>query len=33
MKDAATNLIWPLFANNVMTTDEFVATLPKSGKE
>ena len=28
LKDAATKLIWPLFANNVMTTDEFIATLP-----
>ncbi|KAI5474366.1 hypothetical protein MNV49_003490 [Pseudohyphozyma bogoriensis] len=31
-KDAATNLIWPLFANRVLTTDEWVATL-KSKKE
>lgn len=33
LKDAATKLIWPLFANNVMTTDEFIATLPKGGSE
>jgi hypothetical protein len=27
--DAATGLIWPLFANEVMTVGEWVATLAK----
>ncbi|KAF1982764.1 Isochorismatase hydrolase [Aulographum hederae CBS 113979] len=27
LKDAATELVWPLFASRVMTTDEFIATL------
>ncbi|RDI78553.1 hypothetical protein Vi05172_g11447 [Venturia inaequalis] len=33
LKDVATDLIWPLFANNVITTDEFIGTLSRGGKE
>jgi hypothetical protein len=33
MKNAATDLIWPLFASEVMTVSDFIAALgEKSGK-
>ncbi|KAF2673858.1 Isochorismatase hydrolase [Microthyrium microscopicum] len=32
MKKAATEMIWPLFASRVMTTDEFIATLGEPKK-
>jgi len=33
LKDAATELIWPLFASKVMTVGEYVATLNLSGQK
>ena len=32
-KDAATNLIWPLFADRVITTEEWVDCVSMDGKK